>query len=101
MEQLAVGLLGVAAGFATAVWLIVGVTSIRLHSWWVAACYAVLVLVNVAATGIITGNLIGRSLSLPAGVTTIILLPIMIIPPLLALRSWRSTRKVVGGHKHG
>lgn len=93
--DLAVAVLGVSTGFASTVWVIVGWTSIRLHQWWPAFCYASLVVVNALSTLIIGAGLVGHHIALPQGSATLLLMPIIILPPILSLNSWRASRPVI------
>lgn len=95
MSDFAIGALGFTTAFASTVWIIVGTSSVIAKRWLEASAYIALILVNLFSTVVIVGLLIDRPFDLPRGSTTLILLPLIGLPPILQLRWWLIGRALI------
>jgi hypothetical protein len=95
LADLAVGALGFTTTFASTVWAIVGWAAWRARHWYTMAAHLSLIVVNVFSTVVIVSQLIERPLDLPRGSVTLILLPLIGIPPALQLRAWVLARRLM------
>lgn len=93
-ELIATAVLGLSAGYSTAVWAILAWSS-RRHFWRLVA-YTLL----VGATGIVSvlvaAILINRPLELHPLAAPAILIPVFVLPALLQLQSWMAASRLVG-----
>jgi hypothetical protein len=85
MELIALIALGLAVGFGGAVWLMVAFFYWRRQQPWGAFWYFNIALADLVAAFIIGYRLTGHSLNLARGVSTLLLLPIIVLPPALQL----------------
>lgn len=95
MSIVGVVVLAAVSGFAATIWVLLTVSSVRLHRrldglWF--ACLAAATLVTVT---ILIARLIGRPVVVPPAVSILILVPTIGLPPFLMFRSWLKTRTLV------
>jgi L-asparagine transporter-like permease len=95
MTSFTIGLLGVSAGIAVTIWLIIGVTNIRLRKRSTAVVYLLLVLANLGLLLLVAGIIVERPFNVRIEVTIILLLIVVLVPPVLQLRSWTQARNIV------
>lgn len=94
LVDVATVLLGVSGGFGAAVYYYVGLQHVRQSKpqavgfWILSGSY-------IAAAAIIIGRLTGLVVDVPRGLTYLILVPIMAVPPLLHFLSILRARRVV------
>jgi hypothetical protein len=85
--------LWVAAGFGAAVWSIIGFSMWEQNPWRSAWNFLIAAADLVAAV-VIGARLVGHPIDLLPGVSTLLLLPIIVIPPALKLRDWFTARSL-------
>lgn len=88
-------LIGTATGFATAVWVLLGWSTWRLHRLQ-AAAYVLLTGANLLATSALFLRLQRSTYRFPTDMATGILLILIVLPALLQLMPWLKTRKILG-----
>ena len=95
MTLVALGGLWLAVGFGAAVWAIVAATAWRQRLRWRAFWYIQIAVADLIAAIIIGARLINRPIDLPTGVSTILLLPIILLPAALRLGDWIVARRAL------
>lgn len=95
MTLVALGCLWLAVGFGATVWIIVAATAWRIGDRWRAFWYIQIGIADLIAAFIIGARLINRPFDLPTGVSTILLLPIILLPAALRLRDWIVSRRAL------
>lgn len=95
MSPIATALVGMATGFASAVWLLLCWSSFTARHRIVGACHAVLALTNIVSTTILFFRLSGDPIQLPPDMSTALLVSLIGLPPLLALIPWLKTRSIL------
>lgn len=93
MITVALAGLGLAVGFGAAVWTIIAFSTWPNNRWRAFWNFQI-ALADLIASIIIGSRLLGHELSLPRGTATLLLLPIIVIPPALKLRDWFVARSV-------
>lgn len=95
MTLIALAALWLAVGFGAAVWTIVAATAWQHGLRWRAFWYMLIGIADLTAAIIIGARLINRPLDLPTGVSTLLLLPIILLPAALRLGDWIVARKAL------
>lgn len=95
LADVAVGALGFCTAFASTVWAIVGWSAFVARRWPTVAAHVTLIFVNMFSTIVIVLQLVDHPLDLPRGSVTLILLPLIGLPPILQLRAWLSARTLL------
>lgn len=85
--------LGLAVGFGAAVWTIIGFSTWPRNRWRAFWNFQIAI-ADLIGSVIIGSRLLGRPLDLPSGTTTLLLLPIIVIPPAFKLHDWFVARSV-------
>lgn len=83
--------LSVGTGFAATVWTLIGVSLWRTNKARAVFNFMV-ALADGVGTWILIARLLEHPINLPRGITTLLLLPIVLIPALLRLRDWQVER---------
>jgi hypothetical protein len=84
--------LGLAVGFGTATWLLLAFTEIRRRRWWQAFWLAQVGLANLVSATVIALRFGNQIVTLPRGVSTLLLIPIIVIPPAIHLVALRKAQ---------
>lgn len=82
-------------GYAAGVWAMFGWIDIRNRHYGMAMLYASMAATTLFSMAVIGSILIDRPIGLPQGSTTLILMPIIAVPPTIQLLSWAKARQVI------
>ena len=88
MTLIALAGLWLAVGFGAAVWVIVATAAWHQGLRWRAFWYVQIGLADLIAAVIIGARLINRPFDLPMGISTLLLLPIILLPAAIRLNDW-------------
>jgi hypothetical protein len=86
--------LGLATGFAGAVWLLVAGTSVKARQFGRGFLAVNVAVADLAAALIVGARLARIPLNLPSFVSTLILLPIIVLPAVMAFGAWLQVRRL-------
>jgi hypothetical protein len=96
VADIAVAALGFTTAFASTVWVIIGWSSYKAKHWGQVSAYSTLIIANAFSTVVLVALLVRRPFNLPPGSSTLILLPLIGLPPTMSLRSWLVARSLMG-----
>lgn len=95
MTLVALAGLWLAVGFGAAVWSIVAISAWRQGLRWRAFWYIQIAFADLLGAIIIGARLLAHPFDLPTGVSTLLLLPIILLPAALRLRDWIVARRAL------
>lgn len=91
MTEVALVALGLAIGFAAAVWVMATWTLWPKYKWQAFLTFQ-LAIAEVIAFLVLSARLLHFPLNLPMGVTTLLLIPIVVVPAALKFRDWLTAK---------
>jgi hypothetical protein len=94
IEIIALAGLGLATGFAGVVWLLISATAVRSRQFGRGFLAVNVALADLIAALIIGARLVGHPFDLHRGVSTLLLLPIIVLPAVMAFGAWLQVRRL-------
>jgi hypothetical protein len=94
IDILALAALGLSTGFAGAVWILIAATSVRARQFRSGFLAVNVAVADLLAALIIGARLAGHPILLPRPITTLLLLPIIVLPAVMAFLAWLQVRRL-------